>query len=290
MNTKTCPVCGKEFQPKKETQVCCSSNCAAKKKGMETRKYRTCRNCGASFWNSRASKYRLIYCSESCKNEAYQKAHPQKEKVLFHKTCSWCGKEFITSGHSQFCSKECAYEHNKKIKRDQWAKNYKPKKLVCKECGKTFMTECGNTHSVFCCSVCAIVYEKKQKRKSERHKKALNQQKKERERLIRKNFVDDVSYDVLFKRDKGICQICGMPVPQEKGCDNNWDGTIDHIIPLTVGGEHSYENCQLAHRICNSLKNQSTDVFIDWPGKAKTNEYWKMKYDAYKRLMDACPL
>ena len=28
----------------------------------------------------------------------------------------------------------------------------------------------------------------------------------------------------------------------------------DHIIPLAKGGEHSWDNIQLAHRICNSLK------------------------------------
>lgn len=31
--------------------------------------------------------------------------------------------------------------------------------------------------------------------------------------------------------------------------------TIDHIIPLSKGGTHTYNNVQLAHYICNSKKS-----------------------------------
>jgi 5-methylcytosine-specific restriction endonuclease McrA len=30
--------------------------------------------------------------------------------------------------------------------------------------------------------------------------------------------------------------------------------TIDHIIPISLGGRHCAENVQLAHRICNNKK------------------------------------
>ena len=31
--------------------------------------------------------------------------------------------------------------------------------------------------------------------------------------------------------------------------------SIDHIVPLSKGGEHSYANCALAHTGCNSAKS-----------------------------------
>jgi 5-methylcytosine-specific restriction endonuclease McrA len=36
--------------------------------------------------------------------------------------------------------------------------------------------------------------------------------------------------------------------------------TKDHVIALSNGGEHSYANAQLTHRICNNIKNNHTDI------------------------------
>ena len=59
-------------------------------------------------------------------------------------------------------------------------------------------------------------------------------------------------------RDGGICQICGKPIDWN---DNEWHEhfgpnypTIDHIIPLAQGGNHTWDNVQLAHAMCNSCK------------------------------------
>ena len=99
-----------------------------------------------------------------------------------------------------------------------------------------------------------------------------------------------ITFESLYKRDCGVCQICGLPVHPVKGVDNSWDGTIDHIVPLSVGGEHSMANCQLAHRICNSIKCQaSTDFTLNWTEKAKENNYWKTKYQRYVELMNETP-
>lgn len=73
--------------------------------------------------------------------------------------------------------------------------------------------------------------------------------------------------DEIYKRDKGICYLCGEP------CDWNdyeeKDGIIvygnkypsrDHVIPKSKGGRNTWENIRLAHRICNSLKSDSPSV------------------------------
>lgn len=77
-----------------------------------------------------------------------------------------------------------------------------------------------------------------------------------------------------------------MAVHTDKFCDDSWGGTIDHIVPLSVGGEHSMSNCQLAHRICNSLKGTADDGFaIDWKEKSMENNYWSAKFNSYLELM-----
>lgn len=112
--------------------------------------------------------------------------------------------------------------------------------------------------------------------------------KERRNRQLKEAFVEEVSYDEVYKRDKGICMICGLPVVQDKFADNNWSGTIDHIVPLSMKGEHSMRNCQLAHRVCNSLKSTDGNGFrIDWDIKAQENNYWNGKYRSLKRIISA---
>jgi len=60
--------------------------------------------------------------------------------------------------------------------------------------------------------------------------------------------VEQVIPMVVLERDDGICGICLDDV-------DPFDYTIDHIVPHSKGGEHSYDNVQLAHRVCNSRKH-----------------------------------
>ncbi len=59
--------------------------------------------------------------------------------------------------------------------------------------------------------------------------------------------VEKVSTEYIFTRDKGICQICLKPCKLS-------EANIDHVIPLSKGGEHSRRNCVLAHSHCNQSK------------------------------------
>ena len=94
-------------------------------------------------------------------------------------------------------------------------------------------------------------------------RKAMNHRGDVRRRLkIRTVMVDiDISLDGLFRRDRGVCAICGEPCDY---CDHEErDGffiagdnypSVDHIVPLAKGGLHSWDNVQLAHFKCNTLK------------------------------------
>jgi 5-methylcytosine-specific restriction endonuclease McrA len=53
--------------------------------------------------------------------------------------------------------------------------------------------------------------------------------------------------NVVFERDKGICQICKTEVIGKY--------ELDHIIPVSKGGQHLYSNIQLAHVSCNRKKH-----------------------------------
>ena len=54
----------------------------------------------------------------------------------------------------------------------------------------------------------------------------------------------------LFKRDRGVCGICGLKVTWRPR-DRMMRPSHDHIIPVSKGGENTYANARLAHLRCN---------------------------------------
>ena len=74
---------------------------------------------------------------------------------------------------------------------------------------------------------------------------------------LRRAHVEPVSLALLRRRDKGKCRICGGPVDFAVHPPDPSAATIDHVIALSRGGEHSYGNTQLAHLRCNMAKGAS---------------------------------
>ena len=58
---------------------------------------------------------------------------------------------------------------------------------------------------------------------------------------------EDVRPLVLLERDDGICGICGSDV-------DPFEFEVDHIVPISAGGRHSYANTQPSHPFCNQSK------------------------------------
>ena len=116
----------------------------------------------------------------------------------------------------------------------------------CKVCGNIFI---GTKRSACCSDICK--------------KKYQNRQHDLRRRIKNKsNINNDISLEKLMQRDEGICKICGRQVDindyyyTDEGyfiAGDNYP-SIDHIIPLAKGGTHTWNNIQLAHRHCNSIK------------------------------------
>jgi 5-methylcytosine-specific restriction endonuclease McrA len=66
---------------------------------------------------------------------------------------------------------------------------------------------------------------------------------------------DPIVHVDIFERDEWICGLCHDPIDKwRRGPDDWYRATLDHIIPLSKGGLHTYENTQAAHWICNMEK------------------------------------
>jgi 5-methylcytosine-specific restriction endonuclease McrA len=107
--------------------------------------------------------------------------------------------------------------------------------LGCRRCGKALVDATGARR--YCTRAC---------------RRAV--QRKTRKAKIRRGYVEAVSLTVLRERDNGTCRICGRPVDFARRSPHPAAATIDHVVALSRGGEHSYRNTQLAHLRCNSEK------------------------------------
>lgn len=59
----------------------------------------------------------------------------------------------------------------------------------------------------------------------------------------------------VFERDNWVCQICGRKINRKLKYPNPRSGSIDHIVPLSKGGNDSPINVQATHLRCNVGKH-----------------------------------
>lgn len=273
MDTKKCLHCGKEFIPRKDTQKFCSKVCNSRYYGEMNKKYKTCPICGKQFW---CGSSRRVYCSDECKEKT---KNPKQAKPKYY--CHICGAE-IKSRSKFYCCEDCRKEYERRKSRDHSMKDYQSKIFICKVCGTKIITVYGDKRRNICSEDCEKALKLMHKRSTEKHKEKRKERKHAREKLINKIKKENVSYEELYERDKGICKICGMPISKNRKINNNWDGTVDHIVPLSCGGEHSNSNCQITHRICNSIKLQAGKEYkINWLEMARQSNRWKVKLEQY---------
>ncbi|MBC7149012.1 MAG: HNH endonuclease [Rhizobium sp.] len=228
-----------------------------------------CEACGDIFRRRPSSKDAARFCSRACGYVAKANVQPSKDgvdrvlakqaksmcvrfKVAMCK-CLGCGSRFHgASIASSYCTDGC-----KKVAARNAARlssiandNVDRSPRPCAECGQEFSTSYGDMRSVFCSEVCA----------RKRHKRTAR--KKERARL-RAAFVESVDPIKVFERDKWKCQLCGCKTPRSlRGTYDDMAPELDHIMPLALGGAHSYMNTQCLCRKCNAAKSDTPPVQV----------------------------
>lgn len=189
-----------------------------------------CLYCGKEF-DGRKKKY--------CSNECCYNADKDRKRIRYEwkseraDFCIVCGQP-IPDRNKLYCSVDCRRGKVKKTKR-------------CIVCGKEFVTT--RSGKLTCSAECSKrnYYSKKTSR-TDRYKDITIDK--------------DINVERLALRDNNICKICGKPVNWNDKreinglvlCGNSYP-SIDHIKPVSKGGLHSWDNVQLAHRLCNALKS-----------------------------------
>lgn len=246
-----CAYCGIEFTPKYPNQKCCCMKHGDWLNKREKKHYTyVCRNCGKTYQTRR--KECDQYCSKECAyayktQRGEQRAEQEKLQSIERRTkvCPICNKSYLAFMKEQTgCSPECRRQVVLNRLAQSRRGTYIEQNCVCKECGREFVSSFGDKHRSFCSNTC-----------SRRHFKRLREDRKrnnklgvtESERIVRM---------IVYRRDGYICGICGEPVMMELEVPEHLAPTLDHIVPLALGGTHIYVNVQCAHFICNTRKGK----------------------------------
>jgi len=121
------------------------------------------------------------------------------------------------------------------------------KQKQCIECGNIFISRHGRQK--LCSAECKNKHNNRIKEINRRHK-------------LKENGKIDYSITLskLIKRDKGICYICGGKVDLNVDINHDDYPSIDHVIPVSKGGTHTWDNVRLVHRKCNIIKSNKTFI------------------------------
>lgn len=262
--SRDCKFCGNTFQAKRSRQVHCSTECARHfhnrrdrqrdRKGEYWHSAPTlqCEGCGNSFKPKRSD--RTKFCSRECafetKSKAKKPAVIPQSKVYFPE-CVTCGIRFTARRkHNVYCSPVC---------RPVPVPVYVPREKVtrsCLGCGCTIVGTAGK----YRCEPCAKKKAKAAGRAAYRAKHG--RVKKHRERAKRFGVAyEPINPMAVFDRDGWRCQVCGIRTPKKlRGSFDAAAPELDHRIPMSKGGSHTWDNVQTCCRSCNARKGDSIVV------------------------------
>ena len=193
-------------------------------------------------------QYVLLHCDECGCTMRYAAS------ALFkHVNCKQC-KEIAKQTKKQ--ELEAQREADRKAKAEAAAERKRTQEqeraarmrdIICPVCGGIFTTS--NPLRVTCSAECG------RKRANTRHTRNKDT------RISKDKRIDRIDLHDLFKRDDGVCHICGKQcnwndytVTDTTIIAGNWYPSVDHIVPVSLGGADAWDNVMLAHRICNSIR------------------------------------
>jgi 5-methylcytosine-specific restriction endonuclease McrA len=130
-----------------------------------------------------------------------------------------------------------------------------PPRRICFDCGEArpldaFYPNSRPNYCRECCNTRKRDWERRnldkirEKNRAGRHRRNAAKRGSARVETVRKS--------VVWKRDQGICGICGLAADPEA-----WD--LEHIVPLARQGDHTYANTRVSHPACNAWKRDRLD-------------------------------
>lgn len=204
----------------------------------------TCRFCELPFDTGRITKART-YCSKRCRESERNKK--LKDSRQFLMTCKVCNAQVHTARQNQrFCSLGCRETFRKD--NYQYLPKTQPKVLTCGWCEQDVVVPANFLSNRKYHDQCKV------RAKRARHRiKTVKRQ----ARTVKPS---RLSADDLVDKMGNLCRICGDEIDMSLKRTSRMGLTVDHIIPLSKGGQDTLENMQPAHWVCNVRKGNKTNA------------------------------
>lgn len=268
-----CPTCGIEFVNAAGRQKFCTHDCAmAAQRIHPPEEYgeRECRQCGKVF--NKARNCRGDFCCKPCyfawtaangtMIAAHLEVYANRERRAVSdgyvwwlgrwKNCGACGTLWWPGNtqvtHCPRCRPWRGAMASERGRLLGWSTTDGRVRPIseCKSCGSRFIKE--KRRSWDRCPSCIERRAAEYRRQWSRKRKALE---RAASRRCRAHSFDP---DDVFRRDHWICQHCGCKTRPDYHYNHGKYPNLDHIIPLSRGGEHSVSNTQCLCRTCNMAK------------------------------------
>jgi 5-methylcytosine-specific restriction endonuclease McrA len=250
--------------------------------------------------DSKLPKGHTKWCSTRCKDgtkltrEQYRKSVRGKAKGAF--TCRCCGVESyrgLSSTNKKrgtgnaFCSMACRVMHTAKVRAEVEA----IRRIGSNECDAKRRMRSEKTRVIKSiaialnkvarakaraskpCVVCGVpcgggrtlarTYCSENCRKQTEAYKDSKRRTKSKRRAVERGCKEARSIDPLkvFDRDGWRCQICLKQTPRKlRGTFHPRAPELDHVVPISKGGTHTWENLQCSCRDCNGRKGNKTNA------------------------------
>jgi hypothetical protein len=226
------------------------------------RKPSQCLHCGVWFRRrigSKNSGHTGEYCSLACWHLARSVRARARREVLAEarrierqsRPCTLCGE--INSQLPGRNHQACVTARSREAGRRDYYQNrrvVKPRK--CSVCEACFNPPVGVPGMHRQCSQSCRDEARRRRKKEYKRKYGRSQYSRAKRKGSR---VEHVRPLVVLERDKWTCWLCGCSTPQDaRGTTRPDAPEIDHVVPLALGGSHTYNNVRCACRACNGVK------------------------------------
>lgn len=180
-----------------------------------------------------------FYCSDRCRRAfAQSRAQPRTARPKPERHCGVCGIS-MDQGY-KFCSEACRLQAT--YDRRWTARHQVDNDAKCSICSIVLPHSRKSRRTTYCSDVCA----------NKAWNRIKNPAKRARYKAATIELVDPFR---VFDRDGWLCHLCGRATLKSKrGTTHPLAPELDHIVPLSKGGEHSYRNTACSCRRCNSAK------------------------------------
>lgn len=212
----------------------------------------TCLHCFGTLPPKRPTGPRSSYCSTSCRDRASYARRKDRvnaearernriRRASMVKVCIECGSSFSPehNARQEICSDRCAGRRH----RDSSTRT------CCEpDCGRPLRAK----------GVCNMHYKRILRAEGRMNDKNWTPAKAAawyRRKGMLEADAEVFDYREIFDRDGWECGICHSPVDPALSHPDPMSASLDHIVPVSLGGAHRRDNVQCSHLRCNIRKS-----------------------------------